>query len=118
MGLAKRGLSKDFKVTITIIGAILLSVFVYAMNPPQKKYGSSQKNICIANLKQTDSAKEQWAMDNKKSSGAVVRFKDLVVPDLYMKSKPVCPNGGLYILGHIGENPTCTIEGHLLPEEH
>ena len=114
MGLAKRGLSKDFKVTITIIGAILLSVFVYAMNPPEKKIGSNRKDSCVANLKQMDSAKEQWAIDNKKAPGAVVRFKDLIDPDLYMKAKPTCPKGGLYILGHIGEVPTCTVEGHVL----
>jgi hypothetical protein len=115
LGLAKRGQSKDFKVTMTIIGAIVLSVFVYAMNSPQKQNGVSPKNVCIANLKQVDSAKEQWALDNNKSPGAVVRFKDLIGRDLYLKGKPTCPKGGLYSLDRYGENPTCTVEGHLLP---
>jgi hypothetical protein len=115
MGLVKRGHSKDFKVTMTIIGATILSVLVYAMNPSQKKYGRNPGSNCIANLKQTDSAKEQWAMDNKKSPGAVVRFKDLVGLDLYMKSKPVCPLGGVYSVCRYGKNPTCSVEGHAIP---
>jgi len=64
--------------------------------------GSPRTNSCIANLKQMDSAKEQWAMDNHKSTGAKVTFSDLVGPTLYMKAKPTFPKPGKYILGRIG----------------
>jgi hypothetical protein len=28
---------------------------------------------------------------------------------------PKCPGGGKYTLGKVGENPTCSIAGHVLP---
>jgi len=76
---------------------------------------SSRKNSCIANLKQTDSAKDQWAMDNKQDVGATVAYTDLVGATLYMKSTPTCPSGGTYTINDIGSPPTCDKTGHVLP---
>ena len=28
---------------------------------------------------------------------------------------PVCPAGGVYTIGAVGEKPTCSIAGHVLP---
>ena len=74
-------------------------------------------NTCIAYLKQMDSAKEQWAMDNHEPVGAKVTFSDLVGPTLYMKAKATCSKPGKYILGRIGTKSWCTVEGHVLPEK-
>ena len=60
----------EIMIVVLIIGilmAIAVPNFVKARE-------SSRKNSCIANLKQTDAAKEQWAMDNKKDAGATVAF--------------------------------------------
>jgi prepilin-type N-terminal cleavage/methylation domain-containing protein len=101
----------EIMIVVLIIGilmAIAVPNFVKARE-------SSRKNTCIANLKQTDSAKEQWAMDNKKDAGATVAFTDLVGATLYMKSTPSCPSSGTYAVGNIGTNPTCTTSLHVLP---
>lgn len=101
----------EIMIVVLIIGilmAIAVPNFVKARE-------SSRTNSCIANLKQTDSAKEQWAMDNKKDAGAAVAFSDLVGATLYMKSTPDCPSGGTYTVNAVGTNPACDKTSHVLP---
>ena len=98
-------------IVVLIIGilmAIAVPNFVKARD-------SSRTNSCIANLKQIDSAKEQWAMDNKKDAGAAVAFSDLVGATAYMKSQPTCPSGGTYTVNAVGTNPACDKTNHTLP---
>ncbi|HTQ12074.1 MAG TPA: prepilin-type N-terminal cleavage/methylation domain-containing protein [Fimbriimonadaceae bacterium] len=105
----------EIMIVVLIIGilmAIAVPNFVRARE-------SSRRSICIGNLKQIDSAKEQWAMDNKASSGTVVQWSDIV--GIYMRSAtagPVCPAGGSYTINPIGTDPTCSLGGsdqHVLP---
>lgn len=96
-------------IVVLIIGilmAIAVPNFVQARQ-------SSRKNTCIANLKQIDSGKEQWAMDNKKDAGATVLQTDLA--PTYIKSWPSCPSGGNYTINTIGTSPTCSVALHVLP---
>ena len=101
----------EIMIVVLIIGilmAIAVPNFVKARD-------SSRKNSCIANLKQVDSAKEQWAMDNKKDAGAAVAFSDLVGSTLYIKSQPSCASGGTYTVNAVGTNPACDKANHVLP---
>lgn len=102
----------EIMIVVLIIGilmAIAVPNFVQART-------SSRKNTCIANLKQIDSAKEQWAMDNKKDAGATVLSTDLAGGTVsYIKSFPTCPGGGTYTINTIGTPPTCSVAGHVLP---
>jgi hypothetical protein len=70
----------------------------------------AHRNACINNLRQIDGAKEQWALDRRKSEG------ELIVPaqvNEYIKGgAPKCPNGGVYRYGKFGDVPTCSIPGH------
>jgi len=81
---------------------------------------SSQRSTCMENLKQIDSAKEQWAMESGAPNGAAVNMSD--VAGVYIRgpvSGPTCPGGGTYTLNPIGSNPTCSQAAgptfHLLP---
>lgn len=65
----------------------------------------SRRNVCVSQLTQLDSAKEQWAMDNSASKGTTVTMTDIV--PTYLRELPVCPQGGHYELGKIGESPKC-----------
>lgn len=99
----------EIMIVVLIIGilmAIAVPNFVQARN-------SSRKSTCQASLKQIDSAKEQWAMDNKKDSGATVAWADLT--PTYLKAQPACPSGGTLTIGNIGTNPSCSTAGHALP---
>jgi len=68
---------------------------------------------CQENLSRLDGAKEQWALEHRKKNGDTVNMSDLVGPDLYLRREPVCPRGGTYTLGKIGEDPTCSCGARL-----
>ena len=101
----------EIMIVVLIIGilmAIAVPNFIQARQ-------TSRRNSCIANLKQIDSAKEQFAMENKLDTGATVAWTDLVTT--YMKSQPTCPGGGTYTIAVVGTNPSCSLaaSGHVLP---
>ena len=77
----------------------------------------SQENACISNLRLIDGAKAQWALENNKKNTDTPTEKDLT-PYIGRGPNgefPVCPQGGTYIIGSVGEKPRCTIPGHELP---
>jgi prepilin-type N-terminal cleavage/methylation domain-containing protein len=98
----------EIMIVIAIIGllaAIAIPNFV-------KSRATAQRNGCIQNLKQIDGAKERWALETKKSSGAAVVDTEI---DSYIKGgAPKCPAGGTYTYGAVDTNPTCSIAGHSL----
>jgi prepilin-type N-terminal cleavage/methylation domain-containing protein len=99
----------EIMIVVLIIGILMAIAVPNFINARE----SSRKSSCIANLKQMDSGKEQWAMDNKAAAGASVAMTDLT--PTYLKSTPTCPSGGTYTVGNIGTNPTCSTSGHALP---
>ena len=72
---------------------------------------SNQINACIANLRQIETAKQQWAAANGKPAGSLVNQQDLLAL-LPNKTMPACPAGGAYTVNPIGLNPICNIPGH------
>jgi TolA-binding protein len=72
-------------------------------------------NACINNLRQIDAAKQQWALEQGKPTGALMTAADLA-PYLPNKTVPTCPGGGVYTLNPVGISPICNIPGHALPK--
>ena len=96
----------EIMIVVLIIG-ILLAIAVPNFIRARE---SSRAKSCTANLQQMNSAVEQWAMDNKKNSGATVALTTLVGSAGYIQSTPSCPSGGDYGTNlTVGSNPTCTI---------
>src|SRR5882724_3603856 len=95
----------EIMIVVAIIGllaAIAIPNFIRART-------TSQKNVCINNLRQVDSAIQQWAMELKKGPSATVAETD-VTP--YMKRAVICPSGGVafvdsYSLTTVSSQPTC-----------
>src|SRR5438094_5946894 len=80
----------EIMIVVLIIG-ILLAIAVPNFIKARE---SSRAKSCVANLKQIDSGKEQWAMDNNKTNGASVALTDLVNGAAgYIKNTPTCPSG-------------------------
>ena len=93
----------EIMIVVLIIG-ILLAIAVPNFIKARE---SSRAKSCVANLKQIDSGKEQWAMDNKKTSADTPTETDLYGADKYVKSTPACPSSGTYSIGAIGTAPEC-----------
>src|SRR5579872_1149800 len=93
----------EIMIVVLIIG-ILLAVAVPNFIRARE---SSRAKSCVANLKQIDGAKEQWAMDNKKDAGAMPLPTDLY--GVYTKFPPSCPSNGTYTINGVGTNPTCSV---------
>ena len=98
----------EIMIVVTIIGllaAIAIPSFV-------KSRAESQKNVCLNNLRQIDSAKEQWALATGKVGGAASVEAEI---NEYIKKVPACPAGGSYTYGAVGADPTCSVALHALP---
>ena len=91
----------EIMIVVLIIGillAIAIPNFVRARN-------TSRGKACQANLKQIDSATEQYLMDNRTTTYPALTA---LTPD-YIKTTPVCPSGGAYTIGSSTANPSCNI---------
>jgi hypothetical protein len=74
-------------------------------------------NACINNLRLYDAAKQQWALEQRKTANDTPTMNDLQ-PYLGHGTNgemPSCPDGGVYTIGTVGEKPVCSIPGHVLP---
>src|SRR6476646_4360942 len=104
-------------VEIMIVVAIIGLLAAIAIPNFVKARTLSQKNACIANLKQVDGAKATWALEMKKNTADTVADADLFGATLYIKDKPECPGGGTYSLGNVAAKILCTLgtsAGHSL----
>jgi DNA repair exonuclease SbcCD ATPase subunit len=77
---------------------------------------NQERNACIANLRLIYAAKQAWALDKNKTDSDVPTEQDLL-PYLKGGVFPVCPSGGIYTIGAVGQSPTCSIPGHVLPAQ-
>jgi len=96
-------------ITVAIIGIVL----ALAIPNFLKSRVAARKNICIENLSQIESAKQQWGLEAGKKAGDVPDEGDIIGDDKYMKRLPNCPGGGTYELNAVGTTATCTEEGHV-----
>jgi prepilin-type N-terminal cleavage/methylation domain-containing protein len=95
----------EIMIVVAIIGllaAIAIPNFVRART-------QSQKNACINNLRQIDSAVQTWALENKKAASATVSFGAI---QSYLKNAVICPAGGLsfgdsYTITDVQTKPVC-----------
>lgn len=95
----------EIMIVVLIIG-ILLAIAVPNFIRARE---TSRAKACVANLKQIESAKEQWAMDNKQTNTATPGATDLYGSTLYIKTTPTCPSNGVYTIGDMATRPVCSI---------
>ena len=123
-------------VEIMIVVAIIGLLAAIAIPSFMKARVTSQKNACINNLRQIESAKDQYAIERGGTNGQLIEaeatvFTNLVGVNAYIKAYPSCPasvdanaKGTMartiadYSCNPIGSNPVCdfvTSLGHALP---
>ncbi len=76
---------------------------------------ASQRSTCIGNLRLIYAAKQAWALEKNKTDNDVPTEQDLL-PYIKGGAFPVCPSGGIYTIGAVGQPPTCSISGHVLAQ--
>jgi hypothetical protein len=79
---------------------------------------------CEVRLRVIDGCKQQWGIANHKTANDVPNWDDIrpFLPSdwtnrFWADGRPICPEGGSYTLGRIGEPPRCSTGGprHSVP---
>lgn len=88
--------------------------------------------ICLYNLERLLDAKQAWAKDNRATRGSLVPSSESLAhtyfrifkygrrlpcddeTQKYDAYRPICPSGGQYIIGTVGERPKCSYHGDSL----
>jgi prepilin-type N-terminal cleavage/methylation domain-containing protein len=106
----------EIMIVIAIIGllcAIAIPNFV-------KSRATSQANACINNLRQIDTAVQQFAIEHSKKVGDTVTYPSDLTPYIRLNaasSIPGCPAGGTYSLAPVGSDPSdfCSLGNSVSP---
>jgi len=103
MGYVQIGL---MLVITPLLVAIALPNFIKARD-------TSQRRVCINNMKMIDSSKAQVVVDNNYNLGDTV-------PEIQVSnylgngfSELVCPKEGIYTINPVGQDPACSEHGTL-----
>jgi prepilin-type N-terminal cleavage/methylation domain-containing protein len=100
-------------VEIMIVVAIIGLLAAIAIPNFVKARATSQQNACINNMRQIAAAVNEWSLEAGQTTGANVRL-DLLKPYIQLNSNssiPMCPAGGTYTVGIVGNAPqvTCSL---------
>ena len=116
-----KSLRRAFTLVEIMIVVLIIGILVAIAVPNfVKARESARTKACIANLRQIDSAKEQYGIDNRLSAGSTISGFSVLAgagTTTYMKTTPQCPSGGAYTINALGTNPVCSFSasGHILP---
>jgi len=94
-------------VALVLVAGVMVPFFVPARV-------TTAHSSCIANLKQIEAAKATWALELKKLPADIPTDSDLFGMTNYIREKAICPQGGTYTLGKVGEKPKCSVMAHTL----
>ncbi len=95
-------------VEIMIVVGIIGLLVAIALPNFMKSRATSQQNACINNLRQLDSAVQQWAMETGQAAGSPAPDNVDLTPYIQLNansSMPACPAGGTYTINPISTVP-------------
>ena len=110
--------SRGFSLTevLTTVGVV---GFLCSIAIPHfvRARAQAQNDLCISNLRQIESAIEQWAAENRKGSFDTVRLSDVSGgPNKHLRSaintQIKCPGGGIYSVTTVEALPSCSRGGN------
>jgi len=104
-------------ISVGLAGVVFVALTVLSLTRMRR---FSRIPPCHENLVLTDLCKRDWAIDNSKASNDTPTWDDLrpYFPDWETKSvhwangRPVCPEGGTYVIGRVCEAPRCSVGGY------
>jgi len=98
-------------VEIMIVVAIIGLLAVIAIPNFVKARTTAQTNACINNMRQIDSAKQQWAIENNQDGTATPSSAN--VGSYIRGGFPTCPASGTYTINNVNTPPSCSVHGSL-----
>jgi len=115
---------KGFTLIETMVVVSIIAILVTIAIPNFLRSREEAKaKLCIANLKQIDTAKKRWACAANAGSTEEVYTTD-IAPYYIKVVPPTCLGNGVYTLGAVQETLTCSIgtnntqdvfDDHMLP---
>ena len=105
-------------VEIMIVVAIIGLLAAIAIPNFVKARATSQANACINNLRQIDAAANQFALEQKKTTGAAIVLATDLTPYIKLNASssiPGCPASGTYTLATVGGIPACSLASTVTP---
>jgi len=90
-----------------LILSLLLAIAVPSFMLARQR---AQTKTCVSNLRQIRCAKEVWAMAAIKGVADPPPTWDDLRP-AYLKREPRCPADGVYTIGAVDVEPTCSVGG-------
>jgi prepilin-type N-terminal cleavage/methylation domain-containing protein len=104
----------EIMIAIAIIGLLM----AIAIPNYVRARATSQANSCINNLRQIDSAANQFALEQHKRTGQSISYPSDLTPYIKLNannSLPICPAGGIYSCSTVGNAPTCDLSASTTP---
>jgi hypothetical protein len=92
-------------VIVAFVSIILVIAF---MGPPYDRRRLQLETRCWNNLRQLDAATESVALEQAIATNGIV-LEARIIAVLPHKTLPKCPEGGRYLFGVVGREPTCSI---------
>ena len=100
----------EIMVVILIIGILLAIAVPQFINSRTR----SQQRACISSLRGIESAKELYTYKNNLKQGDPIDG-NLAWTDYSRQPYPICPSGGSYTVGLVGELPSCSLNAATPP---
>jgi type II secretory pathway pseudopilin PulG len=97
----------EIMIVVGIVG-ILAGMAAMSITGPRR---AAQTNTCIANLRQLENAKQEWAFEKNKTGGDTPTLAEIKP---YFRFSPDCPALGSYTINAVSNKATCSITGHSL----
>jgi hypothetical protein len=100
---------------MVVVAAIVGFVAMIAIAAVRRAHEKSLTRVCVLNLRSIEDAKQQWAIENRKTQGAACGWKQ-ITPYFRNKQPPACPANGTYRVQRLGRDPYCSYwpQGHIL----
>ena len=100
---------------VLVLGAMIILALALGLLFPGLE---ATKSICGENLKVLQEAKIRWMREKLKTPNDTPTWADVKdtlanFPDRvgWSNGMPICPKGGVYTLGRVGEPPRCSVGG-------